>query len=166
MLQPSLGIFDAIVCDPPYSVRAGARQCGSRRAVVKEIPDHLRDDHIPMTKPYHARDLMADLIDTAARLLVEGGRLVYLLPVVIEEYDESQVPQHPCLAIIANSEQRLSMKLARRLITMEKICKYNYAKVDEYAAEARKFYKEGSSNGACFDNISDKLKRAKVEKRM
>ena len=153
------GRFDAIICDPPYGVRAGARQVGSRRAVVKPIPDHLRKDHIPMTKPYKVSDIMTDLVDTAARMLVKGGRFVYLLPVVIAEYDVSQVPQHPCLKIIANSEQRLSTKLARRLITMEKVADYDYAKADAYIAEVRKCFK--ASSDSCYDDITAKLKRMK-----
>ena len=39
---------------------------------------------------------------------VVGGRLVYWLPVIKEEYTDAQVPQHPCLALIANGEQLLS----------------------------------------------------------
>lgn len=44
--------YDAVVCDPPYGIRAGARRSGSRREEVKPIPDHLRADHIPQTRPY------------------------------------------------------------------------------------------------------------------
>lgn len=29
------GFFDAIVCDPPYGIRAGAKECGLREARVK-----------------------------------------------------------------------------------------------------------------------------------
>jgi tRNA (guanine10-N2)-methyltransferase len=47
-----LPIYDAIVCDPPYGIRAGARRTGSRREEVKPVPDHLRADHIPQTRPY------------------------------------------------------------------------------------------------------------------
>ena len=31
----SEGFFDAIVCDPPYGIRAGAKECGLREARVK-----------------------------------------------------------------------------------------------------------------------------------
>ncbi len=47
-----LPLYDAIVCDPPYGIRAGARRTGSRRAEVKPVPEHLRADHIPQTRPY------------------------------------------------------------------------------------------------------------------
>lgn len=45
-------LYHAIVCDPPYGIRAGARRTGSRRAVVKEITPEQRATHIPMTRPY------------------------------------------------------------------------------------------------------------------
>ena len=48
----SNGIYDAVVCDPPYGIRAGARMEGSNRANRTPIPDHKRDTHIPQTQPY------------------------------------------------------------------------------------------------------------------
>lgn len=38
-----------------------------------------------------------------------------------EDYNESCLPSHPCLRIIANCEQVLSKYTARRLLTFEKI---------------------------------------------
>lgn len=40
-------MYDAIVCDPPYGIRAGARKAGSRRDDPKPVPVELRQDHIP-----------------------------------------------------------------------------------------------------------------------
>lgn len=45
-------LYDAVVCDPPYGIRAGARRSGSRREEVRPVPEHLRADHIPQTRPY------------------------------------------------------------------------------------------------------------------
>lgn len=45
-------LYDAVVCDPPYGIRAGARRTGSRREEVTPVPDHLRAEHIPQTRPY------------------------------------------------------------------------------------------------------------------
>ena len=39
---------------------------------------------------------------------------------IICRYTGDQVPHHPCLTLIANSEQVLSTTIGRRLITMEK----------------------------------------------
>jgi hypothetical protein len=67
--------------------------------------------------------MMQDLLSFAARLLVLGGRLVYWLPTTLD-YSDQDLPKHPCLRLRANSEQVLSFKLSRRLITMEKVCSY------------------------------------------
>ena len=61
--EPVGGYLDAIVCDPPYGVRAGARKSGSRRAVVRKVPEAHLKDHIPQTQPYSAQDVMGDLLD-------------------------------------------------------------------------------------------------------
>ena len=56
-------MYDAIVCDPPYGIRAGARKSGSKHKkkkgqegeeeyVVKAVPEELRAAHIPQTQPY------------------------------------------------------------------------------------------------------------------
>ena len=112
--------FDCIVSDPPYGIRAPARRSGSRKAVVKAIaPEHLHD-HIPQTQPYGGAAVMRDLLDLAARTLRVGGRLVYLLPCMRAEYSEDDLPAHPCLEQVANSEQVLSSKMSRRLITLVK----------------------------------------------
>lgn len=87
--------------------------------------------------------VMADLLDMAAKMLVHGGRLVYLLPTTFE-FCEEDLPQHPCLRVIANSEDKLTGTLSRRLITMEKFCEYDssqsayYREVAETAAERGK----------------------------
>nr|CAD7572523.1 unnamed protein product [Timema californicum] len=39
----------------------------------------------------------------------------------IEDYDEEKLPSHPCLKLVANSEQILSTYTSRRLITLEKL---------------------------------------------
>lgn len=56
-------------------------------------------------KPYALDDLASDLLTTAFDLLRTGGRLVFFLPVVTEEYEEVQLPRHPGMLLIANSVQ-------------------------------------------------------------
>ncbi|KAJ1490434.1 hypothetical protein T484DRAFT_1777129 [Baffinella frigidus] len=51
-------MFDAIICDPPYGVRAGARKTGTCKEVTKPIPEELKRDHIPGTVPYGIADVM------------------------------------------------------------------------------------------------------------
>ena len=69
----------------------------------------------------HAGECLRDLLDMSAKLLRPGGRLVYFLPAAPEVYKEEEIPQHPALKLTANSEQVLSTKFSRRLITMEKV---------------------------------------------
>ncbi|KAF0688061.1 Aste57867_20285 [Aphanomyces stellatus] len=128
--------FDAVVCDPPYGIRAGARKSGRREcsdpavaaAVTstnkpkygpRTIPDEWIDSHIPATQPYAAEDVMNDLLVFAAQNLRVGGRVVYLLPTTYD-YTDADLPTHPQLRVLGNSEEKLTSKYARRLITMEK----------------------------------------------
>lgn len=130
--------LDAIVCDPPYGIRAGAKKVGIRSSTIikhektntKVGPIHENPadpgwlPHVVQTIPYSVPDVLLDLFDFSARSLVMGGRLVYWLPTT-SEYTESDLPQHPCFALVANSEQKLTMYFSRRLITMEKIKEYD-----------------------------------------
>ena len=43
------------------------------------------------------------------------------MPAAPEVYKEEEIPRHPALQLIANSEQVLSTKFSRRLITMQKV---------------------------------------------
>ncbi|OQR83483.1 tRNA guanosine-2'-O-methyltransferase [Achlya hypogyna] len=132
------GYFDAVVCDPPYGIRAGARKSGRRERPADEsdetavtetgkpkygprvIPEEWLDTHIPATQPYAAEDVMNDLLAFAATNLRVGGRVVYLLPTTYD-YTDDDLPVHPLLRVVANSEEKLTTKYARRLITMERV---------------------------------------------
>lgn len=103
----SEGLFDAVVCDPPYGIRAGSR----KKTTTSEFS----------TEIYEARNIILDLLDISAKILRPGGRLVYLLPTDREVYDSRDVPTHPSLRLLANSENMLSSRISRRLMTMEKI---------------------------------------------
>jgi len=115
-------LYDAIVCDPPYGIRAGARKAGNRHGAekVRPVPAELRGIHIPQTQPYPVEDVLVDLLNLAAETLVLKGRLVFLLPTTYD-FCDADLPRHPCLTVIANSEQPLNQKMGRRLITMEKV---------------------------------------------
>jgi len=112
------GLFDSIICDPPYGVRAGARKSG-RVKEIKPIAPHLLKSHIPASKPYDIEDVMDDLLDLAARILKTDGRLVYLIPTATD-FDNDQLPKHPCLTLLCVSEQVLRIGFSRRCVTMVK----------------------------------------------
>ncbi|ESP00213.1 hypothetical protein LOTGIDRAFT_238654 [Lottia gigantea] len=123
--------FDAIITDPPYGIREPAKKI---RAATEDyiITDDMKDCHYPQKEQYELTDIFIDLLNFAAKYLQLYGRLVYWFPVIRAQYSESNIPQHPCFKLIANCEQPLSMKVARRLITMEKIHPYK-----DDTAEAR-----------------------------
>ncbi|TPX62917.1 hypothetical protein PhCBS80983_g00032 [Powellomyces hirtus] len=117
--------WDAIVCDPPYGVRAGAKKLG-RGQKSKVPPGPLEpkkpngEQRYPQTVPYEMHDVIVDLIDFAGVHLVPGGRLVYWLPTITDEYTPEDIPTHPKFRLIANSAQIFGT-WCRRLITMEKL---------------------------------------------
>ena len=103
-----------------------------------------------MTQPYSGAEVMRDLLELGARSLVPGGRLVYLIPVDVASYDPAQLPAHRCLALVANSEQKLGVSLSRRLITMEKVHPYgaeDYARFEEQLRDAEALKQRSSSGG-------------------
>ena len=65
-------MYDAIVTDPPYGVRAG----GKKSVPKPHIKIKALEDHYPQTDPYPLGECLRDLLDMAARMLRVGGRLV------------------------------------------------------------------------------------------
>ena len=129
------GLFDAVVCDPPYGVRAGGRKSGGseklrrrREGQEQRGPESrersreraFKDAHIPSTGAYALSECLCDLLDLAARHLRMGGRLVYFFPTTNGIFDAA-LPSHPCLAVVGTCEQHLSHHWGRTLVTMEKV---------------------------------------------
>ncbi|CAN0892342.1 tRNA (guanine(10)-N2)-methyltransferase homolog [Linum grandiflorum] len=141
-------IFDAIICDPPYGVRAGGRKSGGRKLLKGiigpyTVPDEKRTDHIPSTAPYSLVECVHDLLDLAAKMLVMGGRLVYFYPVLREEESvEVTFPEHPCFELISSSEQILSSRYSRVLLTMVKRSPYT----EEVASKAKAMHADFREN--------------------
>ncbi|KAF8756911.1 putative RNA methylase family UPF0020 [Rhizoctonia solani] len=74
------GLFDAIVTDPPYGVRAGAKRLGRKdgqemRTEPLILQDgslsHTHKTYVPPTKPYELSALASDLVELARYLLVQ-----------------------------------------------------------------------------------------------
>lgn len=163
-------VFDAIICDPPYGVRAGGRKSGGRKllkGVVDPytVPDDKRTDHIPSTGAYSLAECVHDLLDLAAKMLVMGGRLVYFYPVLRDNDSvDTNFPEHPCFKLVADCEQILSLRYSRVLLTMVKIAPYT----DEIADSARikhlefkenhlKWLEEGNLHSAVFSPADHQL---------
>jgi tRNA (guanine10-N2)-methyltransferase len=60
--------------------------------------------YVPPTRPYELTHLTLDLIRLARYLLVPGGRLVFFLPTVTEEYSEIDIPQVEGMSEIKHKE--------------------------------------------------------------
>eukprot|EP01035_Chromulina_nebulosa_P062554 gene62554-85546_t len=64
-----MGFFDAIVTDPPYGIRAGAKKSGRKGELRYSIAEERRADHVPAVQPYPVEEVMLDLLHTAATAL-------------------------------------------------------------------------------------------------
>ncbi|XP_046431255.1 tRNA (guanine(10)-N2)-methyltransferase homolog [Neodiprion fabricii] len=111
---------DAIITDPPYGIREATERVGTiKRQPV--IDQHQVASHIPSKIDYGLPQMFVDLLSFAANHLCINGRLVCWFPLFREHYADEQLPSHPCLQLIANSEQILSTYTSRRLLTYKKI---------------------------------------------
>ncbi|XP_057974054.1 uncharacterized protein LOC131161991 [Malania oleifera] len=141
-------VFDAIICDPPYGVRAGGRKSGGRKLLKGTVspytvPDYHRADHIPSTAAYSLAECIHDLLELATRMLVMGGRLVFFYPVLRDnDLTDNRFPEHPCFKLVATCEQILSLRYSRVLLTMVKTGPYT----EEVAELARIKHQEFKEN--------------------
>ncbi|XP_060069116.1 tRNA (guanine(10)-N2)-methyltransferase homolog [Ylistrum balloti] len=113
-------MFDAIITDPPYGIREKTKKVGTVEEDV-ELTEDQKIGHVPQKIDYHLGQIFKDLLNFAAKFLHLGGRLVYWFPIDRRGYKEENIPTHPCLHCVANCEQVLNCRIARRLITMEKV---------------------------------------------
>lgn len=76
--------------------------------------------YIPPTKPYELSALAVDLVLLARYMLRPGGRLVFFLPTVTDEYEEIDVQGMLCegMHLIANSLQDFGSWGRRVSLTM------------------------------------------------
>ncbi|KAI9010109.1 S-adenosyl-L-methionine-dependent methyltransferase [Hyaloraphidium curvatum] len=121
----TVGFFDAIITDPPYGVRAGAKKIG-KRPNYREPPPSKRPPErprYPATVPYEMDDVVADLVEFAAVYLAVGGRLVFWMPTVEEGYQPSDIRANRCLRLRHISCQPFN-NWARFLVTFEKVTDY------------------------------------------
>ncbi|BGP38977.1 hypothetical protein JCM10449v2_002915 [Rhodotorula kratochvilovae] len=123
-------IFDAIITDPPYGVRAGAKRLGRGEGAREVEPmvirgreregfHHQLDDYVPPSVGWPMEEVISTLITYSLFLLRPGGRLVFFLPTSNADYSDLDVPSVPGLTVVSNTLQDYG-KWGRRLITMEK----------------------------------------------
>ncbi len=117
--------LDGIVCDPPYGVREGLKVLGTRDSkvdagkirlhVINGVPAHTRDGYIAPKKPYSFSLMLDDILDFAARTLVDNGRLAFWMPAANEENEEMRTPANPYLELLHCCVQPFN-KWSRRLL--------------------------------------------------
>jgi len=139
--------LDGIICDPPYGVREGLRVLGTRKPLVATsqqngesvdstqesatatnlvggVPGHKLPGYIAPKKPYSFTRMLGDILDFAARTLVDGGRIAFWMPSANEnEFGEeipTVIPQHSLLELKHECIQRFN-KWSRRLLVYERL---------------------------------------------
>lgn len=124
-------LFDSVLTDPPYGLRAGGRKTGhpGERNFInragrnnKKAGGVSKEEDLALTAPYGLAESLADLVDLASMCLRINGRLVFFCPGVKGGKDEvaSALPSHPAMRRVAMCEQPLSGRRSRYLIAMRK----------------------------------------------
>ncbi|CAE7241645.1 TRM11 [Symbiodinium sp. KB8] len=79
------GWLDFIITDPPYGVRACAKKSGRDEAKKKVVIQDV-NSYIPSKVSYGEEELSEDLLNFASASLVDGGKLVFLVPVDLADF--------------------------------------------------------------------------------
>jgi len=75
-----------------------------------------------MKEQYAQKDIYADLLDHASKMLKPGGRVVFLWHTDDEKSEEeNRFPAHTGLEFVCSSKDVLTKFRARHLITMKKL---------------------------------------------
>lgn len=110
--------LDAVVCDPPYGVRASSKKLADGASEL--LHESGKGAYVPQRERLEINPLLERLLSFAASRLVLGGRLVFLLPTTTDMRGTA-VPEHPALELRSEAEQPISSVWCRRLVTMEKV---------------------------------------------
>lgn len=136
--RPDARWIDGIVCDPPYGIREGLKVLGRRldgRSLPEEhgsakrmadgsfevngVPSHILPDFVAPKRPYSFNRMLDDILEFAARSLVDGGRLAFWMPCANESEERFEIPQHPLLPLKHSCVQTFN-KWSRRLLIYER----------------------------------------------
>ncbi|KAH0844738.1 hypothetical protein AYO21_01942 [Fonsecaea monophora] len=141
--------LDGIVCDPPYGVREGLKVLGVKlrqsrieaaeingdgsslaesskpltELLVNGVPAHTLPGYVAPKKPYSFARMLGDILDFAARTLVDGGRVAFWMPTANENEfgdEEATIPTHPHLELKHECIQRFN-KWSRKLLVYERM---------------------------------------------
>ena len=158
--------LDGIICDPPYGVREGLKVLGTKfrpnrlpavedegdtpkagksnvtlsATLIDGIPAHTLPGYIAPKKPYSFTRMLDDILDFAARTLVDGGRLAFWMPSANEndfgEEEATAIPSHRHLELKHECVQRFN-KWSRRLLVYERRPGKSDSKIDLRPSDAQ-----------------------------
>lgn len=127
--------LDGIICDPPYGVREGLKVLGRRLHDLKAtngrtihdgpyfvdgVPSHTLPGFIAPKRPYSFNRMLDDIMEFAARSLVNGGRLAFWMPCANDADEEFPMPRHSMLELKHSCIQVFN-KWSRRLLVYERL---------------------------------------------
>ncbi len=131
-------IFDSIVCDPPYGVRARSHKVGisetkqkrmdrlaeekkkaEEEGILEDSDGEEEEPHFSMKEHYDVLKVYSDLLENASKILRKGGRIVFLYHTDMSlPAERNKFPEHPDFEFVCSSENNLTKYRARHLITM------------------------------------------------
>ena len=108
--MPAGGLFDAIITDPPYGVREMSAKLDDAPLTQRKLqPQHV-EGHTPRRSQAELKQVLCDLFALAEHQLVDGGRLVFLLPCTVPlPRSLHLLPPHPALVVESLCEQRMAV---------------------------------------------------------
>ena len=100
--------FDAIICDPPYGIKAGSKKTKvvkdrkkHHNEDVKEVESETRAGIFTKKETFEGNKIYDHLLSVASKLLKVGGRIVFLFhtdSLKSEEYN--RFPEHECFEFV------------------------------------------------------------------
>lgn len=112
--------FDAIVCDPPYGIRAAAKQTSKESDQNDQIIEKKENYIIPTAKS-SCLELTNKLFSLANENLKPNGHLVFLYPVLIDDDPFENFKNVKNFELIAATKNRLcNNNFSRYLFTFRK----------------------------------------------
>ena len=87
--------FDCIISDPPYGIREKTKRTVGRKDENENVEEEselaANSKSFPKHVKYELGDIYYDLLDFAFKHLVDGGRLVFWMPVYLEETERKSM---------------------------------------------------------------------------
>lgn len=113
-------VFDSIITDPPYGLREPRKKVESSGNSTAASAATAAAAAAITLSAYATSEVVLDLVLFAAERLAVGGHLAFWHPTT-DHYTDEEVPSHPSLRMLHNIPQRVSLKIVRRLIVMQKV---------------------------------------------